>query len=192
MLTVGKSQSGHDVLYFDGQNLSSDYNPKLECDKWMKYNSVEVNLMNYDHIVILGLGSGYLFDVLRNNKYINKLYFVDHNDLLVSHFKARPLNTPLQIYSFQSFLEIDPSPLATLYKVLDYTPYTSKFDNIYTEMKEFLLARNKDGWNWLMKKRGYHQIIDCGSLISIKDVDINSLQNSDLYFQSAILRELVR
>ena len=184
MLTKSLNAKGQFVLSWQGHLLCSKYNPIAEAQSWVK--SVEPQILNKKHIIVLGLGAGYhVFE-------LSKLF---------PHKKIIVIEIDQDIFDFhQKYNSIDISKVCSIrlgersllvkrtairkalresYGVLVHKP-SCRFNSVdYGELKSFLLGRSCDSVNSLFSIRD--DLVDIvnlkkmsslsqDKLVSIKDV----------------------
>lgn len=156
-ISVSQTQAGQPVVSFSGRQLCSFVNPEDEARMWVQHYSDMIEGKNL--IVVLGLGSGYHVQALREETAAS-LLVIEKSPELIALFKKNfnpILNEDLH------FLELsdDLSKLKSIvggfkssYATLTFAPAVYAFHGEYKTIYAYLNGRNLEHLNFQFSLRG--------------------------------------
>lgn len=208
MLAKSHSQSGHAIFTENGRALCSRVDPTKEAQAWVEHHAQDI--VSAQIVIVMGLGCGYHLAELLKRFPIKKILVLECNSELVERVQAAQglALSGVEILSAETVEEMLKAPrlqkaLSKIFYVAEYRAGTSQHHDFFDELKNYLLARERLGFQFHLRWReDLSEVLDLRAifltetyLLSIKDL-VDSIQPDKRDTPQArvlqVLREFVK
>lgn len=158
MLIRLQSKKSEPILSYNGKLLASSVDAQKEASAWVERNGAQLSQVK--NVIVLGVGCGYHLSALQLKRPEIKIVAVDLVEELISFTRSQH-SIELANVKFICAKSIDElmsskeicMAVRDFYTVLSFSPAQISSETVYQGYREFLSARNINGFQFVLKNR---------------------------------------